>query len=297
VNGPTTGSVFEIWDASPPGSEAWTWRDQELMVDGELMVRNVAVPTLEVFTPAAEPNGTAVIVAPGGAYHFLMVEQEGRGLARPLAALGVIAFVLRYRLRHTPEDDDEMLTHLQVLGEHSRATPWSAGTRAIIGEEAERASDLAHEDGRQAVRFARRHATEWGIDPTRIGVAGFSAGGGVAMAAATSADNASRPDFVACLYGKAPRNPAVPDRAPPLFLVHALDDPAVPPDESVLTWQTWRNAGHEAELHLFHSGGHGFGVKRQDLASDAWILLYESWLRGLGMLDRPCESPLKTRRV
>ncbi len=283
---PATGSVIEIWDGNPPGSEAWTWRDQELVVDGELMVRNVAVPTLEVFTPTAEPNGTAVIVAPGGAYHFLMVEHEGRGLARQLAALGVTALVLRYRVRHTPEDDDEMLTHLQVLGEHSRATPWSAGTRAIIGEEAERASDLAHEDGRQAVRFARRQATEWGIDPTRIGIVGFSAGGGVAMAAATSVDDASRPDFAACLYSQAPRHTAVPGRAPPLFLVHALDDPAVPPDESVLTWQTWRSAGQHAELHLFLSGGHGFGVKRQDLATDAWTLLHESWLRGLGMLDR-----------
>ena len=283
---PATGSVIEIWDGNPPGSEAWTWRDQELVVDGELMVRNVAVPTLEVFTPTAEPNGTAVIVAPGGpttSSWSSTKDAASPDRSQPSASP-------HWCCDTGSGTHPRTTTRCSPTCRNSASTPGPRpGRLALVRSSAKRPSGPVTWLTKTAAKPSDSRAVtppNGASTPTRIGIVGFSAGGGVAMAAATSADDASRPDFAACLYGKAPRNPAVPDRAPPLFLVHALDDPAVPPDESVLTWQTWRSAGQHAELHLFLSGGHGFGVKRQDLASDAWTLLHESWLRGLGMLDR-----------
>ena len=282
---PPTGSLVPIWPGIPPGSETWTWTEQELLVDGDRMVRNVSVPTLEVFAPTGEPNGTAVIVAPGGAYQLLMVDHEGSDLARWLAVRGVAAFVLRYRIAHTPEDDAEMIRFRRDLDQHVEATPWSAGRPAVIGEAAERAKGLADEDGRQAIRLLRAHADEWGIDPARIGIAGFSAGAILAMEAAASAAAGSRPSFAAPIYGAGPDDLVVPDDAPPLFLAHAIDDPAVPATESVSIWEAWHAAGRPAELHLFQTGGHGFGMKRLGSGSDAWVALFETWMLGLGLLD------------
>ena len=128
---PPTGTLVPVWPGTPPGSEMWTWTEQELLIDGDRMVRNVSVPTLEVFAPTGEPNGTAVIVAPGGAYQLLMVDHEGTDLARWLAARGVAAFVLRYRIAHTPEDDGEMVRFRRELDSTSarrRGAP--AGSRS-----------------------------------------------------------------------------------------------------------------------------------------------------------------------
>jgi acetyl esterase/lipase len=282
---PPTGTVVPVWPGTPPGSEMWTWTEQELLIDGDRMVRNVSVPTLEVFAPTGEPTGTAVIVAPGGAYQLLMVDHEGTDLARWLAARGVAAFVLRYRIAHTPEDDGEMIRFRRELDEHVRTTPWSAGRIAIIGKEAERAKALGDEDGRQAIRLLRARADEWGVDPARVGIAGFSAGAWVAMEAAASPDAGSRPNFAAPIYGARPDDLVVPDDAPPLFLALAIDDAMVPATESVSIWKAWHAAGRPAELHVFQTGGHGFGMKRLGLGSDAWIALLEIWMRGLGLLD------------
>ena len=168
--------------------------------------------------PKETATGTTVIVAPGGAYTFLMVDHEGTHLARRLAAQGVPAFVLRYRVRHTPEDDEEMRRFTDDLDGRTVGIPWSAGRRAIVGAEADDAALLGMADGRQAVRYVRDHAEAWGIDPGRIGMVGFSAGGGVTMAAATAVDAYERPDFAAPIYSPQADNMVVPEDAPPLFL-------------------------------------------------------------------------------
>lgn len=281
---PPTGTRIPIWPSVAPGSDGWTWSEQELVINGDRTVRNVSTPTIEVFAPAGEPVGSAVLVAPGGAYHYLSIDHEGADLARWLAARGVAAFVLRYRVRHTPEDDAEMLAFDRALAEHLERTPPDAGTRARIGEEAVHARVLAEEDGRQATRLVRAHAVDWGFDPQRVGFVGFSAGAGVALSAATSDDAGARPDFIASLYGPRPEEMQVPQHAPHLLLVHVSDDPIVPATESVETWKAWRAAGHPAELHVFRTGGHGFGTKRQGLDSDAWMALLEAWMSGLGLL-------------
>jgi acetyl esterase/lipase len=284
---PITGTVLRIWPGAVPGSESWTWSEQVLDVEGGRQVRNVSTPTLEVFAAEGTATGTAVIVAPGGAHSFLMVDKEGVHLARRLAAQGVTAFVLRYRVRHTPEGDAEMRVFTADLDVRTRGTPWSAGRRAIIGEEADHAATLGMADGRQAVRYVRDHAWEWGIDPGRVGMVGFSAGGGVTMAAATAFDVYERPDFAAPIYSPQADTMVVSKNAPPLFLACAIDDPNVPPTESIAIWQAWHDAGRPAELHIFATGGHGFGATPTGHGSDPWVELYETWLRGLGLLSQP----------
>ena len=105
------------------------------------------------------------------------------------------------------------------------------------------------------------------------------------MESALTPEDAARADFAAPIYPPRPESLEVPAGAPPLFLAHALDDPALPPTGTVAIWQAWHAAGIPAELHLFRTGGHGFGMHQLGLASEAWITLFQTWLRGLGMLD------------
>jgi acetyl esterase/lipase len=275
--------LLPIWPGAALDSSTWT--DQEMILDGIRIVRNVSVPSLEVFAPTGPANGTAVIVAPGGAYHLLAVDHEGTEVAGWLAAQGVTAFVLRYRIAPTPTDDVEMVAFQRELDNRIRTAPPRPGGGVSLGAAADRAKALGDEDGRQAIRFLRGHAAAWGINPQRVGIVGFSAGGSVAMESALAPQAAARPDFAAPIYPPLPESLEVPAGAPPLFLAHALDDPALPPTGTVAIWQAWHAAGIPAELHLFRSGGHGFGMHRLGLASDAWITLFQTWLRGLGMLD------------
>src|SRR3982751_5599522 len=173
---PDAAGVFAIWPENPPpGSEKWNWHEQSENRNGSRMVRNVVTPTLTLYKPAAgKANGTSLIIAPGGAFRFLMVDYEGVDLARWLAERGITAFVLRYRVMHTPEGQTAMDLYLQDLNRTltSRDTtsenppPYDEATKAAIA--------LAEEDGRQAIRYVRQHAAEWSLDLHRIGIVGFS---------------------------------------------------------------------------------------------------------------------------
>ena len=136
---------------------------------------------------------------------------------------------------------------------------------------------ISSADGRAAVKLLRSRAAEWNLDPHRIGILGFSAGGGVATGTATEYEAAERPDFAALIYGAGtPRT--IPADAPPLFILAAADDPVVPATRSKELFSRWRAAGHSAELHLYATGGHGFGMLEQGLPSDRWIEVFHAWL-------------------
>lgn len=221
--------VFTIYPGTgvPRGSERWTWHEQTMKAPGFMgpngMVRNVVIPTITMFKPST-PNDTALIVAPGGAFRFLTMDKEGYDMARCLTQHGITAFVLKYRLAHAPEDDNEMLAFMRNLG-NLLPRQSRADEKPPVGNEASEAPRLlAEEDGRQAIRFIRQNAVEWGIDHHGIGIAGFSAGGGVAVAAAVQHDAESRPDFVAGIYPGYRTAMPVPSDAPPLFLAIANDD-------------------------------------------------------------------------
>ena len=147
---------------------------------------------------------------------------------------------------------------------------------------------LATADGKAAVAYVRRHAGELGVDPKRIGIMGFSAGGTVAASVGFGCEPESRPDFVAPIYlqyswtGK----PPVPADAPPMFILAATDDPLGLADHSAALYRDWTKAHKSAELHLLAKGGHGFGMRKQNLPSDHWIELFADWLGGQGLLRK-----------
>ena len=192
---PDAAGVYRIWPGSgvAPGSERWDWRESTMPIpwapeSGRRLSRNVVIPTITTFRPApGRANGTAVVIAPGGAFHFLMIDHEGFDMARWLAERGVTAFVLKYRLARTPEADAELLEFRNEL-QRKLHRPGPMGSEPPDRELMREVRLLGEEDGRQAIRFVRAHATEWGVEPEKIGIAGFSAGGGVAMGAAMAFD-------------------------------------------------------------------------------------------------------------
>ena len=279
--------IYAIYPGSgiPPGLQNATWHEQSMQAPGSStpsrMVRNVVIPTVTMFKPAeGSANGTAMIIAPGGAFTFLMVDYEGYDMARWLAKQGVTAFVLKYRVRHSPESDQEYVPFVQnLMNGLSHRDP-----NAPPIKELEEARTWAEEDGRQAIRFVRQHASEWGINPHRIGIGGFSAGGGATMGPVLQHDADSRPDFAAPIYA-AYRMESVPADAPPLFIAAADDDPLVTPLAAVRLYTEWHRAGKSAEIHIFVKGAHGFGMRKQNLPSDAWIDLFRTWMANQGLLS------------
>lgn len=268
--------VIPLWPGPAPGSEDWTHTEQDGLNrwDGFRLTRNVTTPTLTVFRPdPARANGTAMIVAPGGGFHFLSMETEGTMMARWLADQGVTAFVLKYRLVPTEADDEAF---------------WAQVVRLFSGDRSAQASmaqvqPLAIEDGRQAVRLVRQQAATWGIDPHRIGLMGFSAGGMVTTGVALAHEVDSRPDFIAPIYGAPFEAFTVPADAPPMFALVASDDPLLA-TQCVTLYQAWKAAGKDAELHVYAKGGHGFGLKKQNLPVDTWPDRLGDWMRTQGWI-------------
>lgn len=244
--------------------------------NGQINIRNVSTPTLEVFRPAGKANGTAVIVVPGGGFMNLVYDVEGTAVAKRLADQGFTALVLKYRLIQTPAD-------LAAMQAKMMNDMGGVLTRARTGSPRELprfpGEDLAQQDTARAVQLVRGQAATLGVDPRRVGVVGFSAG---AFAAADVAigDAASRPDFVGLIYGGL-RTP-VPRGAPPAFIATAADDQMLPNDPIPL-YAAWRAAGSPAELHLYERGGHGFGMTAQGSTSDHWFDEFVWWMRSRGL--------------
>lgn len=250
----TADRCEEIWERSPRG---------------ELWLRNVTVPTLTPILPApGTGNGVAVLVAPGGAFRALSVENEGLAVASWFADRGITAFVLKYRLEPTPPEPE---AYAALIGEFEHL--FATGHVSLV--------DLAtppeaFADARAALRLIRERATDWNIDENRVGMIGFSAGAMTTVALAVDGASGIRPDFVMPIY---PSMLAVdvPPGAPPMFLVLASDDPLFGAQGYGLA-QAWKASGSAVEFHLFERGGHGFGMRRQDVTSDRWPHLLQDWL-------------------
>jgi acetyl esterase/lipase len=248
-------------------------------------------PKITVYlAPADRATGAAVMVCPGGGYHVVAADHEGKQIAEWLNSLGVSAFVLQYRL----------------------------------GERYKHPAPL--QDAQRAIRMVRSRAKEWGVDPKRVGILGFSAGGHLASTAATHFDDGrpdaadpieregSRPDFAVLCYAVIslvdptahagsrrnllgdPADPALVEllsnerqvtaRTPPTFLWHTADDAAVPVANSILFFEALRQAGVPGELHVFPHGRHGLGLAPDDPAVSQWPRLCATWMEGLGLLKK-----------
>lgn len=270
----------------PPGSEKWTWHEQTTQVPEGSMTRNVVIPTIAVFKPATRTaNGTSVIVLPGGAFHFLMMDKEGYDVARWLTQFGVTAFVLKYRVQHTPENDADLSVFLKKLGGELPAVSQIETYPPMSHQGAEEARLWGEEDGRQAIRCVRSHAKQFGIDTNKIGIMGFSAGGGISVNAAYKFDSLSRPDFVGAIYAGYRIVSPIPKNLPPLFIAITDDDKYVAPISSARLFEDWHKTGASVELHIFTNGEHGFGMKKQNKQSDQWLILFKNWLIMHGFLS------------
>lgn len=266
--------VIPLYSGSAPGSEDWTHEESEYHSEifRTQVVTNVSHPTLTAFLPdPAIASGTAVIIAPGGGFHALSINSEGNDVARWLQERGVAAFVLKYRL--VPTGKDGVADMMSKPPEQTRADMASI-------------APLAGADGLAAMRLVRARHAAFGIAPDRIGFMGFSAGGAVATIVATRYDKDSRPDFVAPIYagiGMVADTP-LPEDAPPAFLVAATDDQLDLAKDSVALYGKWLAAKKSAELHIYATGGHGFGMRRQDLPTDHWIDRFGDWLKARGLM-------------
>ncbi len=232
------------------------------------VVTNVSKPTMSVFK-ADNPNGSAVIICPGGGLYALSIDSEGRDVAKWLNAQGVTAFVLKYRLVPTGEDgtQDIMKEGAQVLVRAGQVLP------------------LAVADALNAIEHVRNHADRYQVDKDRIGIMGFSAGGAVTMGVTYGYEKENRPDFIGPIYAWMNVVPVhdVPDDAPPMFVLCASDDPLQLAPASVQLYSDWLKAGVATELHMYAQGGHGFGMKKQGLPSDQWIELFAKWMDAQGL--------------
>ncbi|MGI6368507.1 MAG: alpha/beta hydrolase [Anaerolineae bacterium] len=260
-----------LWEGVAPGSETWTYSEEYGDLGHSMRgVRNIARPTLTPFLPK-DPVGTAIVVAPGGAWHFLAWEHEGLQVAEWLQARGIAAFVLKYRLMPTDDTFPQDMRD-RMEGSHTDFMGYVAPLFPLVSA-----------DAQQAIRLVRARSAEWGLDPERVGIMGFSAGGSVTSLATLEYAADSRPAFGAPIYGAgAPGE--VPADAPPIFIACAQDDGLMP--ASLEMFQRWRAAGREAELHLYARGGHGFGMNHTGLPVDGWIERFYEWLAMLGYTSK-----------
>ncbi len=261
-------AAIPLYPGTAPGSESWTHVESEVVgpKDDIRRVSNVVKPVLIPHLPPADKaNGTAVIVCPGGGFRILAIDHEGHEVARWLNSLGVAAFVLKYRVMQTGDD--------------------ASKDAAVMAGRRKTAVAMGVADGEEAVRMVRRRAAEWKINPHRVGIMGFSAGGYVTVGVTLTNGASARPDFSAPIYPAVPPEFTVPAAAPPLFLVHADDDTTVPPSKtSVRLYNAYKDAKLSAELHIYSKGGHGFGMRKKNLPVDAWTDRLRDWLDVQGLL-------------
>jgi len=263
-----------------PASETWfrQW--------GDPMARNITTATLTPFLPKPEnANGTAVIVAPGGGFRWLSLSNEGWKVAQALADKGIAAFVLKYRLHPTPAS-------LEGFKESMNRTFAAAAEDSDASQSTERTSrpswSLSNqlEDAEAAYAMIIDRASEWGVDTSRVGMIGFSAGAGLTMHATLNSKTMNL-HFIGPIYGG--MGPVeVPKNAPPMFNVIATDDFLFNGQFGVV--ESWYKAGVPVEFHLYQNGGHGFGLGNPDRTSNRWFDAFIYWLEVNDFLTKNTEK-------
>ncbi|AGA30989.1 alpha/beta hydrolase [Singulisphaera acidiphila] len=273
-----TPRTLDVWPGPAPGETGSIGEEQaKKKADGTTITNltNVTKPTITLYRPDASKNsGAAILVCPGGGYRNLAWDHEGEQVARWLNQIGITAALLKYRVPRregTPEDQPP--------------------PQALM-------------DAQRALSLLRSNAADWGIDAKRIGILGFSAGGHLGAWTSTNFDHRGyepidavdrvdcRPDFAALIYsggvikkGASELTPEirVTSQTPPMFLVHASND-NVSPENSVQLYLALKRAGVPAEMHLYATGGHGFGMRSSEHPSSTWPQRCEDWLRSQGIL-------------
>ncbi|HXQ79876.1 MAG TPA: alpha/beta hydrolase [Opitutaceae bacterium] len=267
-------AAIALWAGGPPGSagqfppELLRWENWE--TTWYPVVSRISNPSIIPYLPPPEKaTGAAVVICPGGGHRYLALEHEGDAVGRWLSAHGVAGFVLKYRLAREP------------------GSPYEVGVHALM-------------DAQRAIRTVRSRAKEWSIDPAAVGIMGFSAGGEVALLAATQFDSPvkgsgdavdaldCRPDFQAIFYPGMPRTPlTLTRRTPPAFLCSASDDGFQLTTPMVRLYLDLEAVGVPTEMHVYARGGHGFGIREQEKTVYTWMPLFMAWLGDCGLTRRP----------
>ncbi|WP_296948672.1 alpha/beta hydrolase [uncultured Massilia sp.] len=279
-----SGAVPDAKPAAGPAEALRSRDDRPVAGRPWLEVENVTRPTMTVYSPRGGNTGAAVVVFPGGGYRVLAIDLEGTEVCDWLTSIGVTCVLLKYRVPGSGPHWDPVRNRRVIPKVHT-----------------------ALQDAQRAMGLLRRRAGEWHIDPHKIGVLGFSAGGHLVAALSTQErrtyapvdaadDESCRPDFAVALYpghmsanyraDLSRINPTIriTGRTPPTFLLHAQDDPVDPVEFSLLYYAALKKAGVPAEMHLFAEGGHAFGLRPTGLPVTKWPALVETWLGSLGMI-------------
>ena len=278
------GTAPDLQPAAGPETSQW-WPTAPTGPPGGFAVENVSQPTMTVYSPEGKNTGVAVVVFPGGGYQDLAIDLEGTEVCDWLTPKGITCVLLKYRVPNS--------------GPH-----WDESCKCQRNPKA----PTALEDAQRTMGLLRLRATEWHIDPHKIGVLGFSAGGHLVAdisthfekrlyAAVDAADKERcRPDFAVALYPghlwpderKLELNPdiRVNRDTPPTFLVQAEDDNVDPVEESLVYYIALKKAGVPVEMHLYARGGHAFGLRHTDLPISGWPHLVETWLGSIGMISK-----------
>ena len=274
--------VVDVWPGKAPGDVGIKGEEHSKIYQSPILggptklITDVTKPTLTIYQPAKDKNtGTAIVICPGGGYHNLFWELEGEEVAAWLNAQGMTGIILKYRCPRREGD---------VKGEPPLGP--------LL-------------DAQRAISLVRSRAVEWGIDPKKIGMVGFSAGGHLALATATSFEKRTyapidavdtvscRPDFAVLCYSgylkakdKDEIAPGIhiPADTPPILLAHSSDDKISPPEHSVIMYLALKRAGIPVELHVYATGDHDFGVRQNEKLPSSWTHLCIKWLRSRGLL-------------
>ena len=255
---------------------------------GFRVVRNVTRPTLTPFLPpAGKATGAAVVVVPGGGYTMIQMDIEGWGIAHWLADHGVAAFVLKYRTRPTPPDEDTFAAALnQEISQQGSSKPAPPDTDMPV----------ARADAIAALKMVRANAAKWGIDPAHVGMIGFSAGAMTTMDTVLHAPAADLPNFFGYIYGPMnevvasaiygpPDGFKVPKNAPPMFAALAMNDPAFG-GKGFAVVDSWNKAGRPVELHAYQAGGHAFGSGLPGTTSTMVMPEFYAWMQSDGFVPQ-----------
>jgi acetyl esterase/lipase len=277
---------IRLWPGKAPGSEAWSLPEATTVSpSGDRIITNVSDPTVTVFLPpAASATGAAAVVAPGGALRLLGWDNEGVKVAQLLNSKGIAALVLKYRTLQVPPAPG------RGAGGPAPAAGPPAGPRreemVFRNANANPAPDdaaltevlrMGIADAQQALRLARRNATAWRLDAARVGIIGFSAGGGVAVGTALAPRSDASPDFLVSVYGPSLQDVNVPAHAPPLFIAVGSTHYNVT-NGCLALFAAWKAAGKPAEIHVYDQVSGGFGMSKRGLPVDSWTDRLLEWL-------------------
>lgn len=270
---------IKLYPTKAHGSEDWNWAEKEIKTpDGNQILYNVVEPTLTIYLPTKSKNtGSAMLIAPGGAFHILSMESEGHKVAKHLQENGVAAFILKYRLVQLKSENPiaELMGKMQDFKK--------------LDEENAPVVELAINDAQTALKHIRDNAETYDVFKDKIGMMGFSAGGTLTLGTFYKSEPTSKPNFIAPIY---PYVPAVdylkniPQQKYPIFIALASDDQLGFAPDNTRLYLDWLNAKQPVEMHIYEKGGHGFGMNQKNLPVDTWIDRLTHWMKDHDLMNK-----------